>query len=212
MENKVTTRTLWTGVAFFLTVVSASYVFAMTSSDSPEHLVAELQKTARAGDAESFLSGLTRESREVVEKSYADRDMLGRSQIEFQKALDEKFGGGGTESFTVFADDLRTAINRIATLEVVSKKEAADGSVELKLRTTVKIDGDKATTIENTVAARKEDGVWKLSLGFPEKRLDAARIKADIERITAEVRNGKFEDRVAAMIALDNTVRAKEVK
>jgi hypothetical protein len=211
MENKAITRTVLLGVATLFVVVTASYIFATIQSDSPEQLVVGLQKAASSGEVEGFLSGLTRESRDIVEKSYADRVLLRQAQTEFQKALDEKFGNG-TEFLPAAEDDLRSAISRIAATEVVSKKEAADGSVELKLRTTVKTDSDKTANIENTVAARKENGEWKLSLGFPEKRLNVARIKADIERITAEVRSGRYEDRVAAMIALDNAVRAKEVK
>jgi hypothetical protein len=197
MENKAITRTVLLGVATLFVVVTASYIFATIQSDSPEQLVVGLQKAASSGEVEGFLSGLTRESRDIVEKSYADRVLLRQAQTEFLPAAE---------------DDLRSAISRIAATEVVSKKEAADGSVELKLRTTVKTDSDKTANIENTVAARKENGEWKLSLGFPEKRLNVARIKADIERITAEVRSGRYEDRVAAMIALDNAVRAKEVK
>ncbi|HVF30851.1 MAG TPA: hypothetical protein VNA22_07770 [Pyrinomonadaceae bacterium] len=205
-------RTVLSGVAILFVAAGASYLAAVRA-DSPEQLVAELQKAASDGDVEGYLSTLTSESRKVVESSDANRVSLREAQAEFQKALDEKFGAGTAwVPDTTERGDLRGAISEIVAAEMVSKKEGEDGSVELKIRTTVKTGDDTTATVENTVAARKEDDEWKLSLGFAKERLDTERIKGEVARIAGEVRAGKYEDRIAAMIALDNSIRRMEGK
>lgn len=198
--------------AVLFVAVSASYMAAV-KVDGPEALVAELQRAANDRDVESFLSYLTAESRRAVEASYAESVSVRNAQAEFEKVLDEKFGKG-TEWIADAepADDLNTTITRISRVELLSKTETADGSVTLKVRTTIKTDGDRTTSFEETVGARQENGEWKLSLGFPETSFDSERIKKDIERIIGEVRTGKYDDRVAAMIAVDNAMRREEVK
>ena len=156
---------------------------------------------------------MTSESRKIVESSDADRVSLSAAQVEFQKALDEKFGTGTAwVPDTTDRGDLRGAISEIVATEVVSKMEGEDGSVELKIRTTVKTGDDATATVENTVAARNEGDGWKMSLGFAEERLDTERIRSEIARMAGEVRAGKYKDRIAAMIALDNSIRRLEGK
>lgn len=210
MENKAVSRTAVSCLAALILIAAASYNFAKFQSATPEQLIADLQEAARKGDIEGFLSGLTAESRKIVEKSYADRPLSRHAQEEFRRALDERFGKGA-EMLTAPEDDLRTAIGRIVSAEVVSKKDGPDGSVEFEVKTTVNTGDEKTATREDTLVARKEDGAWKLALrGFPADRRDADQIKATIERFTADVRNGKYPDRMAAMLALDNALIGKE--
>ena len=201
-------RTVLSGGVTAVVVIAASYVFAVVQSDTPEKLIAELQRAANHRDVETFLSYLTAESRKAVESSYVESASNSAAQEEFQKALDEKFGKGTDWIPDVDpAEDLTRTITRITAAEVISKTETPDGLVELKVRTNVRGDGEEATMVEQTVGAEREKDEWKLSLGYPEMRPDAEWIKKEFARIAAEVRDGKYEDRVAAMIALDNAIR-----
>jgi len=209
MKNRAVSATALSCLAALILIAAASYNFAKIQSSTPEQLIADLQQAAGKGDVEGFLSGLTAESRKIVEKSYADRPVLRQAQEEFRTALDERFGKG-TELVMAPEKDLRMAIGRIVSAEVVSKKDGAEGSVELQVKTTVKSGDEKTATREYTLVARKEDGAWKLAPGFPADRRDADQIKATIERFTTDVRNGKYADRMAAMLALDNALIGKE--
>jgi len=209
MQNITISRIAFASLAAILFIAAASYNFAKLQSTTPEELITNLQDAAHKGDVDAFLSGLTAESRKAVEKSYADRPLLRQTQDEFRKALDERFGQG--TAFVRSGDgDLRAAIGRLAPAEVVSKKDRTDGSVELQVKTTIKTDGDKTTSREDTLVALKEDGAWKLVLGFPADRSDAGQIRATVERFAADVRSGKYQDRMAAMLALDKALAPKE--
>ncbi len=209
MENKPIDRSAVAALAVLILIAAASYNFAIFRSATPEQLIADLQSAASKGDVEGVLSGLTTESRTIVEKSYADRLVLRQAQDEFRQALDERFGKG-TEVLRAPDDDLRAAVGRLGSVEVVSKTEAPDGSVALQVKTTIKKDNDKTATVEQKLVARKEDDVWKLALGFPAERSDAERIKTTIKGFTADVRGGKYADRLAAMIALDRALSVRE--
>jgi hypothetical protein len=211
MENRVRTVLLRVGITFV--AVCGSYILAAIRVDSPEQLVAEMQKAASRGDVEGYLSRLTSESRKIVETSYSGSEELREAQAKYEKALDQKFGKGGEWIPDSDSEqDIRDAVARITAVEVVSKTESADGSVVLKIRTTIRTDGDKTEVVEEIVGARRENEEWKLSLGYPDPGPYIDRVKSEIERVAGEIREGKYEDRVEAMIALDNAIRRIEVK
>ena len=209
MKGKTITRTAAIVMIAVVLLYAASISLAKFGSETPEQLIAKLQQSASKGDVEGVLSGLTAESRKAVEKSYADREPLDQSREEFRKALNEHFGEG--QAFLpVKEDDLKATIGRLLSTEVVSQKEYADGSVEVQVKTSIKGDGDKSKTVESTLLVRKEEGEWRLALGLSPNRSDADRIKAAIQVATKDVRDGKYQDRFTAMVALDNALNQAE--
>ena len=178
-------------------------------AQTPEQLIQNLLEAARKGDVETFLTGLTAESRKAATDSFANEAALRQARDEFKKALDERFGAGAT----VIEDtpiDLKTAIARLASAEIVGRQSKPDGSVELKVRTSTRTDGGETVSREETQVVRREAGVWKLAVGFAPPGTIAAEWKAAFERITREVREGKYKDRIEAMVALDNSLTRRE--
>jgi len=209
MKDKTITRTAAIAMTAVVLLYAASIGLAKFRAETPEQLIANLQQSATKGDVEGVLSGLTAESRKAVEKSYADRASLDQSREEFRKALNDRFGEG--QAFLPMKeDDLKASIGRLLSTEVVSQKEDADGSVEVRVKTSIKNDGDKSETVESTLLVRKEEGEWRLALGLSPNRSDADRIKSAIQLATKDVRDGKYQDRLAAMVALDNALNKAE--
>jgi hypothetical protein len=79
------------------------------------------------------------------------------------------------------------------------------------VKSTFKADGGKTVEREDTLLARQEDGGWKLILGYPPRGVTAAQ-KAAAARVTREVRDGRYKDRLAAMVALANAWGGKGAK
>ena len=178
-------------------------------AQTPELLIQTLLEAARNGDVEAFLSGLTAESRKTASDSFANEAALRQARDEFKKALDERFGGGAT----IIEDpliDLRTVIGRLAAAEVVGRQNKPDGSVELKVKTSIRAQGGETVSRDETLVMRQEGGRWRLLLGFAPPGTIAAERKTAAERITREVREGKYKDRIEAMIALDNAWTRRE--
>jgi hypothetical protein len=199
----------WKGtMAVILLCVSFSG-FAGAPAQTPDQLIKNLVEAARKGDVEGFLSGLTEGSRKAVTESVANRSALRQALEDFEKALDERFGRGA-EVLATPQDDLKTAIGRLAGAEVISQAERPDGSVELRVKTAIKVEDEHTVNREDTLVARREGGDWKLALGFAADRGMTAERKAAAGRIAREVRDGKYKDRLAAMLALADAWARKE--
>jgi hypothetical protein len=198
----------WNGTMTVILCVSPS-VFAGEPARTPDQLIKNLVEAARKGDVEGFLSGLTEGSRKALTESVANRSALRQALDDFEKALDERFGGGA-EVLATPQDDLKTAIGRLAGAEVISQAERPDGSVELRVKTAIKVDGERTVNREDTLVARREGGDWKLALGFAADGGMTAERKAVAGRIAREVRDGKYKDRLAAMSALADAWARKE--
>ena len=177
---------------------------------TPDQLISDLLTAAHAGDVDAFLALLTASSRDALTKSYADQASLQKASDVFVQALNTKFG----ESETVLADvpdDLKASISRLGEVQILSQKPLPNGDVELRVRATSKTPLGQAVREQTVVAHRDGDG-WKLIGGFHnDPAITADELKA-AERITQEVRDGKYPDRQAAMIALSDAWSAKGSK
>lgn len=186
--------------AFFCIV---TFVCAAGPAKEPDQLIQDLLKAAQKGDVDSFLSGLTEESRRAVQESYANQNSFLQALQEFEKALNEKFGEG-EELLMDPPNDLKAAIARLASAEVMTQKTRPDGSIELRVKTSIKMEDGSTISREDPLIARQEGGGWKLWLGFaPDGKIAGEKIEA-AQQLTQEVRAGKYKDRVSAMIALAN--------
>ncbi|MGH9495036.1 MAG: hypothetical protein ACRD3B_08575, partial [Candidatus Sulfotelmatobacter sp.] len=150
---------------------------------------------------DELLSYLTASSRKALADSFADEAAMRGAQQEFQGALDEKFGKGG-EVLASPVDDLKTAMARLGGADVVETKPASGGSVQIRIKATIKVPDGKSPTREETLLARKEGGSWKLVIGFAPH----SDPKAAFARATKEVKEGKYKDRNEAMIALSDAI------
>ncbi len=184
--------------------------YATLNSTTPDQLIKNLISAAQKPDIEDFLSGLTDDSRKAVEESYRRQASLNQKQDEFRNALDKRFGGG-TEFFPDLPDSLDASIKRFVSAEVLSQNQKPDGSVEMRVKTTLKNENKETVISDDNIIVSKTNGGWKLSLGFPTAKLDLNNTVAVIERVTREVNEGKYSDRVSAMLELDKALRTQEV-
>jgi hypothetical protein len=169
-------------------------------ANTPEDLIHELDASAKAKDADRFLSQLTNESHKKVNDWLASQADLQRAQDDFRKALDEKFPESRTKEASA-PQDIKQVLGSITSLELVSQKEGPDGTMELRVKTTRRTPEGKTVSHEDTFVAQKENGAWKLKIdpGPPET---IAGQKAALERVTASVRNQEFHDRPTALLEL----------
>jgi hypothetical protein len=174
---------------------------------TPVSLVQAQVAAARRQDADGFLEGLTSSSRQALNEASARRAALGDAQRDFRAALDQRFGAGPA-MLAEPLPDIRTALLRLAAAEVVGETKKPDGSVELRVHTSIKV-GGKIFVRDEVMAARREDGAWKLVLGLTDGRV-ATQAIAVTRRMAERVRNGEFKDRLSAMIALDNGRAVKD--
>ena len=129
----------------------------------------------------------------------------------FLQTLNSRFGTG-TTILSDPPDDLKTAISRLIETQVLGQKPGEHGDVELHVKTIIKNPSGQTSVREETLLVRQEAGGWKLAGGFPNDGALVAAQLAAAERITQEVRDGKYQDRQAAMIALSNAWNEGESK
>ena len=177
---------------------------------SPDQLISDLLAAAHAGDVNAFLALLTASSRDALIQSYADQASLQHASEVFVQALNTRFG----ESAPVLSeipDDLKASIGRLREAQILSQKPLATGDVELRVKTTSKTPLGQTVREQTLVAHREGDG-WKLIGGFHNDPVLTADELKEAERITQEVRDGKYPDRQAAMIALSGAWSGKGSK
>jgi hypothetical protein len=177
---------------------------------SPDQLISDLLTAAHAGDVNAFLALLTASSRDALTQSYANQASLQHASDAFVQALNARFGES-TPVLSDVLDDLKGSIARLAEAQILNQKPLANGDVELRVKTTSKTPLGQAVREQTLVAHREGDG-WKLVGGFHnDTALTADELKA-AERIAQEVRDGKYPDRQAAMIALSDAWSGKGSK
>jgi hypothetical protein len=198
-------------VLTLVSIAPLSAAAATTEAKTPDQLVANLIAAAHSGDVDGYLSLLTAGAREAMTQSVANQASLERAHQAFMEALNSRFGEGATV-LSDPPDDLKTALGRLLEAQVLSQKATEKGAIELRVKTTLKTPSGKTSEREQTLLARKEGATWKLALGFPPDAASANQEIAAAERITQEVRDGKYPDRQAAMIALANSWAPKESK
>jgi len=192
-------------------IAPLSAASANAPAKTPEQLIGNLLAAAHSGDTDGFLSLLAANSRDALTQSIANQAPARHAYETFLQALDSRFGQG-TTMLSEPPDDLKTALSRLVEAQVLSQKPGEHGEVELRVKTTIKTPSGKTAMREETLLALQEAGGWKLVVGFPNDGALAAAEIAAAERITQEVRDGKYPDRQAAMIALADAWAEKERK
>ncbi len=200
-------RAAWVAAAF--TLWCSTSVEATEGAGTPAGLVEAQLAAARRQDVDRFLAGLTSSSRQALTEAVARRAALVESQRYFRAALDQKFGEGPV-MLVELPEEIRTALSRLAAAEVLGQTKNADGTMGLRVRTSIKGTDGKIVVRDEVLVTRQENGAWKLVLGFADGRV-ATQANAVTRRMAERVRNGEFTDRVAAMIALDNGLSGKNV-
>lgn len=208
MEGKFVRASLWGGAFSLLLLCATPYVRAGAPTD-PVQAVNAMLEAARKNDVEAFLSGLTADSRKALVASYAQQDATRQMERDFRDALDKRFGSGAPILETP-PDTLGTAMARLTTATVVDQKPRSDGSAEVRVDTPVVAEGGERSMRTDTLVVRNEGGSWKLFLGFNTDEADASGRKAAAERVIKDVREGKYQDRFSAMLALANALASKE--
>jgi hypothetical protein len=191
------TITLMVVLPFLLFIASAMGEPATT----PEELIHDLDSSAKAQDADRFLSNLTTESRKVLNEWLTNQADLQRAQEDFRKALDEQFPESRTKE-TPTVVDLKQVLGTITSFEFVSKKEGPGGGMDLRVKTTRRTPEGAIVSHEDTFQAQQENGAWKLKIDpGPADRIAAQ--KAAFVRVTTSVRNREFRDRPTALLELN---------
>lgn len=198
---------------FCSAVISAAVLSAVASASmaqrarSPEQLMSNLIDAARAGNVPAFLSGVDPQSRRALAASKKGQTALDNASSAFQRALDERFGPSGVV-LVAPRESLETAIGRLGSAQVLDSRITPRGA-EIRVRTPVGGPaGQPSATRDETLFARREDGSWKLVLGFP--RDIAGKQTAIIDRITQNVRTGEYRSRLDAMIALSSALYGRQ--
>lgn len=190
--------------AFLCAVATASMA---QPAHSPDQLMSNLIAAAQAGDVQAFLSGLDPQSRRALTASEKGKAALDSASAAFRRALDERFGPGGTV-LVAPGESLQTAIRRLGSAQVLGSRITARGA-EIRVRTPIGgPPGQPSATRDDTLFARREGGSWKLVLGFPPAV--AGKQTAAIKRVTQNVRAGRYQSRQDAMIALSNALYGKQ--
>jgi hypothetical protein len=179
---------------------------AIVNGQTADQVVKNLLTAAQNGDADRFLSGLTAESRRAVTESLAGEAELRTVGEDFRKALDETFGAG-TGALAVPPDDLRAALGRLAGAEILRQERRPDGSLEVRVKTALKTEDGRTISQEETLVFRQERGGWRLALGLASDGRIVTERKAAAEQIIKEVHEGRYKDRLSAMLALANAWR-----
>jgi hypothetical protein len=188
-------------VAMVMLLVLVSPAYASGPAATPEQLIQFMSAAARQGDSDGFLSYLTTDARNAVQESAASQASLRAAEESFQKALDDRFGKG--EPIPVSPPmDLKTAISRVDSFELLDKKPGPAGIVYLRVRTSLKTPQGATAFREDTFAAAQENGAWKLDLN-PGKSLDAKAELAALNRTAEALQSGKFTDRHSALLELN---------
>jgi hypothetical protein len=167
---------------------------------TPEQLIQELSAAAKEGDTVGFLSYLTANARGAVEESVASQSALRIAEESFQEALDERFGKGAP-ILTSPPMDLKSALSRIRSIELLSKKAGPLGTVYLRVETSLKAQNGKTVVREDTFVSGEEGGSWKLELN-PGQSLNAKAVESAVVQSLAALRSGQFTDRRSALLGL----------
>jgi hypothetical protein len=180
------------------------FATARDSAATPEQLIHKLAAAAKNGDTDAFLSHLTIESRKATEESLENQAALLRSRENLRRALTETFGEGRKKS-TPPPGDFKSQLMRIDSFELLSAKPGPDGTLQLRIKTSLRIPaaqaGEKIAVHEDTFVARKQEDAWKLELNPGPSRAIVAE-KAALDRVAAAVRRGEFRDGRSALLEL----------
>ncbi len=175
---------------------------------TPEQLVANLIAAAQKGDVDGYLANLTADSRKALSESSANRDALRAAEENFRNALDQRFGASA-EVITSPPEDMKAALGALAGAEVLGKTPSPGGAVQIRVKTSLRTADGRMVTREDTLAARREGGAWRLVLGLAPDGQRAAAQLAAIKQVTEKVKSGEYKDRESAMIALSDAESAK---
>jgi hypothetical protein len=194
---------------------SSTFCQAAQPANTPDELIKYLAASASKGEVESFLGYMTEESRKAVQESFANRARLQEHQEQFQRALADRFGKTGL-SVSAPNPDFQSYLSRLKAMEIIGRKLGADGSMELRVKSTVETGGGATVSQEDTLLVRRERGEWKLagsSLATEghEKAMAErlARQTAALESVTKQVQEGKFKNRELAVSALAQAVSGR---
>src|SRR5579885_2060618 len=148
---------------------------------------------------------------------------LEEPQRQLNEALDAKFG---KDPQAKQRPPFKEQITSLKAAEVKSSAKKGDHLVVLKIKTTAVKDG-KEETKEETMGAVKEGDAWKLLPPGRDGTVDEntlkqvtaqtvqftaqiPKIKEAMEKITKEVKDGKYKSREEAQKALDEFLKGKK--
>jgi hypothetical protein len=145
---------------------------------TPDELIRNLASAAKKGDVNDFLASLTDSSRRAAEQSFARRAAQQKSPAYPQREtvarpsddsviLTPRMSHPGRQYLRTTTDDLQSAFSRLKAVEVLSKQERSDGSVELRLKSAIQTPDGKTVFQEDTLLASQEGGAWKLAGWIP---------------------------------------------
>ena len=190
--------------AFLPLLFFTSFATARDSATTPEQLIHKLAAAAKNGDTDEFLSHLTVESRKATQESLENQVALLRSRENLRNALTERFGEGRKKS-PLPPVDFKSQLTRIDSFELLSTKQGPDGTLQLRVKTSLKTParqaGEKIVIHEDTFVARRQEDAWKIELNPGPSRTIIAE-KAALDRVAAGVRRGEFRDGRSALMEL----------
>jgi hypothetical protein len=195
------------GVVTLILLLSAFHAHATPAARTPEALIEDLAAAAKQGDVSGFLSYLTADSRKAVDKSLESKASLQAAREALETALDKRFGKGEPVP-TLPPKDFESVLRHISSFELLSRTAGQNGTMNLRVKTSLRIGELKSVVGEHTFVAREENGGWKLELN-PDERINTTAEKIALNRVTAAVRNGQFRDRRSALLEL-NQIRLQE--
>ncbi len=181
---------------------------------TPEEAVKNLVGAAQAGNVEAVMGQLTKPAQDML-KAFQGQEDIRKS---FAAALDEKFGKDPSERPQA---SLKDQLATLKSMDILEKTDRGKGVALLKIKSTSVHDG-KERTKEEYLLAVKEGNTWKLAplppridpKEDPQKLIEketeqartfATRYREGTEKVTREVKEGKYKSRKDAMDAYFKT-------
>ncbi len=189
--------------AVLLLLVEASPASAGEPAATPAQLIQKMAAAAREKDADGFLSYLTTDSRNALQEWVATQASLQAAHDSFERALDERFGKGAPILIAP-PMDLKTAISRVGSFELLEDKPGPFGTAYLRVRTSIETQS-RTDVRTDTFVAGQESGSWKLDLRTGPYLNAKAELRA-VNSTIAALQNGKFVDRGAALLGLSQAL------
>jgi hypothetical protein len=197
-------------VAFSLAMLAGPSLAAAPGAATPRQLVENLARAAQQGDVDAFVADSSRASQRALAHAVSAQARLGKAWMDFQSALDERFGRGNRA--TLPSPDREAIFSQLVDLELLSLRHKTPEEALVRVRASIKTLRDGMKTEDVTLPAVKEGGQWKFVLtGLANSIAETAAARASsIDQATQQIREGMFKTRAAALVALAkaNTIPA----
>jgi len=182
---------------------AAPVLAAAPRASTPEQLIKNLARAAQQGDVDAFVASTSSASQQSLARAVSAEARLGKAWIDFQSALDDRFGRGN-EVKPPPPPDRKAILSQLVNLELLNVRQKTPDEAQVRVRASIKSLRGATKTEENTLTAVKEGGQWKFVLTDLANGIaqTAAARASSIDQASQQIRDGLFKNRTSALVAL----------